>query len=784
MSPRPRRRTTVITLALILVVTTAVTRAGAATEFGSIRGRVMDDQGSPVASAEVTITSVSSSTVSGPDGSFEFNSVPAGIYTLEFACDDYAETASGPVEVKPNVTTEVAITLIPRLVALKEINVTASASLLAEEPTAAVALDRRQIQELPHFGDDLYRAIAVLPSTTGADFSARFAIRGGLYDETLVNLDGQELMEPFHLKDFQGIFSILDPEMIGGVELTPGGFTAEYGDRMTGVLDMVARSPSNTRTGFGISFTNAWANSVGRFAGGEGSWIASARRGYLDLILNAAGADDDNNDPPDPRYWDLFGKLSFSPSPSHSLSLAVLVADDDLIFKQDDEDDFADVETGYTSRYAWLSSLNALGSSSFVTAALYVGDVSVDRGFVVINNPGSEELSLNDIRGSRFFGLRTGWEHDLSKRHYFRWGFDLRHYESDYDYELNAVIEDPINDPRFYPGTRVFSFHDTYEGEQYSLYATDRIRISDRFTAEIGLRFDRQTLIDDDQLSPRVNLLYKIADTGALRLGWGHFAQSQRPYELMVQFGQTEFLPYQCAEQLVLGYETGLGKNLRTRIDAYARKVRDPHPRWETIFGPWHPIPEVATDLAEISPESVEAYGLELSLASRLGGRFDWWASYVFSSIEDVIAGRNTPRYLNQPHAFTTSVSWHPGPKWALTGVIHYHTGWPGTAVSANVVPAPEGGLRLDYEIGAFYEECWEDYLRLDLRASWTSRVGRKGELSFFIDVQNLTDRENQRGIGIADPDYEYDPGTGYMVSFPRENWLPIIPSFGVSYEF
>ena len=51
-------------------------------------------------------------------------------------------------------------------------------------------------------------------------YPARFAIRGGRYDETLVNLDGQELMEPFHLKDFQGIFSILDPEMIGGVEFT------------------------------------------------------------------------------------------------------------------------------------------------------------------------------------------------------------------------------------------------------------------------------------------------------------------------------------------------------------------------------------------------------------------------------------------------------------------------------------------------------------------------------------------------------------------------------------
>lgn len=692
--------------------------------------------------------------------------------------------ANAVEENQTDVDAEDAESSIPRVVALKEIEITASASLLAEETTAAVALNRGEIRELPHFGDDLYRAIAVLPSTAGGDFSARFTVRGGLYDETLVTLDGQELMEPFHLKDFQGIFSILDPEMIGGVELTPGGFTAEHGDRMTAVLDMVTRSPSKTRTGFGISLTNAWFNSAGRFANGKGSWLASLRRGYLDFILKAAGADEDGDDPPEPRYWDFFGKISFAPNPSDSLSLSVLYADDDLIFRQDDEDEFADVESGYTSRYVWLSYLAALGSDSFVSTALYLGDVTVDRGFTVINDPGSEQLFLEDLRDAGFFGLRMGWEHDLSKHHYFRWGFDARHYDTTYDYELGAIIEDPINDPRFYPGTRVFSFHDTYEGEQYSIYATDRIRVSKRFTAELGLRFDRQTLIDDDQLNPRINLLYKTGRTGALRLGWGRFSQSQRPYELRVQFGETEFLPYQQAEQLVLGYETDLSRKLRTRIDAYARKVRDPHPRWETIFGPWHPIPEVATDLAEIRPEEVQAYGVEFYLASRLGGKFDWWASYVWSSIEDVINGRNTPRYLNQPHAFTASASWRPGPKWSLTGVLHYHTGWPGTAVSADVVSAPGGGLRLDYDIGPFYEEFWDDYLRLDLRASWTSLVGRRGELTFFIDVQNLTDQENQRGIGIADPNYELDQAAGYTVTFPGENWLPIIPSFGVSYEF
>ena len=90
----------------------------------------------------------------------------------------------------------------------------------------------------------------------------------------------------------------------------------------------------------------------------------------------------------------------------------------------------------------------------------------------------------------------------------------------------------------------------------------------------------------------------------------------------------------------------------------------------------------------------------------------------------------------------------------------------------------------MSYDVGPFYQELLSDYIRLDVRASRTSRVGQRGRLTFFIDVQNLTDRENQSGIAIADPSHNWDPVTGLTITFPEEHWLPMIPSFGVSYEF
>ncbi len=777
------RPVAILNLSLLILV---VLMAGSASaqETGTISGKVVDDEGRPVNSATVVIPSIGVTALSGRDGTFLLTRIPIGFHTLEVSGQGFTTQAVETPGVTAGQTVEVIVQLVPLPVALDEIQVTASVSILREQPTAAIALDREEISELPHFGDDLYRAINVLPGTSGGDFSARFAVRGGLHDETLVTLDDQELMEPFHLKDFQGIFSIIDPEAIGGVELTPGGFTAKYGDRMTGVLDMITRSPKEFRAAIGISLTTAWANAGGLFSDGKGSWLVSARRGYLDFILKAVSDDDDDDDPPSPRYWDAFGKFAYAPNPNHSLSLTVLLADDDLLFEEFDEDETVDVVSGYTSTYVWLSHQAVLGGSSFVNTALYLGEITVDRDFLAIDDWEDERFDLLDIRDDQYYGLRQEWQHHIAKRHYLRWGFDVRAYDVSYDYSIDAIVEDPIDDPRFYPGERVDSFQGIYEGEQYSLFVTDRIRLSQRFTAEVGLRYDKQTLTDDDQVSPRINLLFNVSSKGALRLGWGHFYQSQRPYELRVEFGETEFQTAQRAEQIVVGYETEIGDHYLFKVDAYARRVSDPHRRWETIFDPFHPVPEAATDLALIASEEVNAHGVELYFASRMGGKFDWWMSYVYSSIEDVLYGVDTPRFLNQPHAVTASAIWRPGSKWSLAGVLHYHTGWPTTAVSAWPVQDPYGNWRLTYDVGPFYQEFLNDYMRLDVRASRTSRVGKRGALTFFIDIQNLTSRDNLRGIAIADPDYYWSETDGHVITFPEEYWFPIIPSFGVSYEF
>jgi outer membrane receptor protein involved in Fe transport len=158
---------------------------------------------------------------------------------------------------------------------------------------------------MPHAADDLYRAVKRLPGAAGGDFSAKFNVRGGEQDEVLVILDGLELVEPFHLKDFQSVFSIIDAEAVGGVDFLTGGFPAEYGDRMSGVLDISVSTPAGPpTTSVGVGTMNGRLLSTGSFHGDDGQWVVSGRAWYPDAVV-------DSPDEILADYYDLLAKVQY-----------------------------------------------------------------------------------------------------------------------------------------------------------------------------------------------------------------------------------------------------------------------------------------------------------------------------------------------------------------------------------------------------------------------------------------------------------------------------------------
>ena len=214
-------------------------------------------------------------------------------------------------------------------------------------------LSRADLQNAPQPGEDPFRMVGRLPGVSGSDLSAKFYVRGGSNDELLVRLDGLELVEPFHVKEFEGgALSIVDMQALGGVDLVTGGFTAEYGNRLTGVFDMRTAAPpqAGTRTSLGLSLTSARALSQGGFGGGRGQWMVSARRGYLDLVLDMVRASHTDGNYFVPRYGDAMGKVSWRLGERHTVGLHALYAGDQF-HARDHQDLLA--RTSYGDRYVW-----------------------------------------------------------------------------------------------------------------------------------------------------------------------------------------------------------------------------------------------------------------------------------------------------------------------------------------------------------------------------------------------------------------------------------------------
>ncbi len=121
---------------------------------------------------------------------------------------------------------------------IETIDVTASRVSLATAGASETFLDREDVQRMPHLADDAVRMLKVLPGVTGGDFSAALNIRGGRREEALLTIDGAEIHNGFHFRDIDGALSVLDTNLVQGIDFITGGMTAEYGDYMSGVVGL------------------------------------------------------------------------------------------------------------------------------------------------------------------------------------------------------------------------------------------------------------------------------------------------------------------------------------------------------------------------------------------------------------------------------------------------------------------------------------------------------------------------------------------------------------------
>lgn len=682
----------------------------------------------------------------------------------------------------------VAITLAPAPIRLADIVVMPSTYGILTDPAVVPThtLSREDVQTRPHLGEDVFRAVDRLPGVATNDITARFEVRGGPNDQVLMTLDGLELYEPYHLKDADAALSIIDVESVGNIDLIAGGFSAEYGDKLTGVFAMetAAPPPGRTATTLGLSVQNLAFKNQGHFADGRGNWLVSARRGYLDLILDLTNAPNEGAKF-SPTYYDVFTKIQRVIGSAHRLSAEALWAGDNVSVL---EEDGTKLESAWSSGYAWVT-----WDADFTDAVQAQTIASVGR--VTRNRIGSDVdtgaditiLGVDDRQVFEFAGVKQDWRWLTSDDVMFKWGIDLKHGRSDYDYTRwsRAWIPnttDPLEPAWSLAPPETLALQLAPLGEEVGAYAAGRFRPWAPVTFETGLRYDYHSHTGDHTLAPRLNAAVQLGPRNTIRSAWGYYYQAHGLHELRVADGESEFGQVQRAEHRIIGLEHELGGGVSLRIEAYERRVNDPLPEYRSLVPEIETVPEEGPeDRVRIEPTRIIARGIEVSATYDRGGPVKGTVRYALASARDEVDGTWSRRPYDQRHTVHVELSYRPDTRWSMSGAWQYHSPWPATSEAYAFVPLASGGNAIMRQFGTPYGDRMPAYHRLDLRVQRHFPLGR-GRISVFLDVFNVYDRENVLAWDYAAAVDRN--GSGLDVQRNVHAMIGVLPTAGVRWQF
>ncbi len=639
-----------------------------------------------------------------------------------------------------------------------------------------LSLSKSEIELLPLIDNDVTRAAHIFPGVVSNDFSARFNVRGGEKDEISVRLDGMELYEPYHLQDFGGAISIIDLGLVRRADLLMGGFPAEYGDKLSGVFDINVKEGDREefRANLGVDLINAHALLEGPLSR-KGSWLLSARRGYVDIILALMDADEDLK----PQYADLYGKLTYDLTTQDVLTFNSLYAwDKNHINEVNDEND---LNSRYQNALVWTKWRHRFNEDVWSDIFLFNGLATRDR---------QEGINGIDTRDFGFLGAKGEISARLLSVHTMRAGLEWRWSVVDYNYSVptSGQMTAQFIQSRCSLcdlNRKTWAKVDAH-GTDVKGFLQEEWQIHPRFAVNMGTRFlfqnYRRPEIEQHELSPRVALAYRPIDNLILRSAWGFYRQ---PIDLMtipVEDGVDDIGRAEQAIHYVIGGDYVLPNKFLIRAEAYYKKSSN-------LIG--H-IPDYGRQAQIIAPaHSGKAKGFDFFLNGVVSDHLTASLGYAFSiaraqedstTIFPPLFGKEFFREFDQRHTIALNGNYRLSRAWQLHLAWRFHTGNPTTRLKHSVVKLLDGQSVCVRDFGDYHAERLPAFHSLDFRL--TKIDPHSGwQLSWYIQVFNLYNRANVHEYAFAQ---ERDDVTNALLdcSVSEEPFFPILPTLGVSVRF
>ncbi|MCC7246683.1 MAG: TonB-dependent receptor [Saprospiraceae bacterium] len=734
---------------------------------GSVRGNIYDKEtAEPIAAATVKLDGTTYGASSDVNGFFTISSIPTGDYTLVVVYFGYEEYRQ-PITIKKGEIVFQNINISEAATQLNDVVISGKKEQARTEvQVSKLTVTPKQIRALPSAGGqaDVAQYLTVLPGVvfTG-DQGGQLYIRGGSPVQNRIMLDGMTIYNPFHSI---GFYSVFETELILNVDVLTGGFNADYGGRVSAVVDVKTREGNRKRLAGLVSGSPFLAKAIieGPLVkmrdenDGSISVLLTGKKG----LINQTGknlysyVNDSVGIPFD--FQDVYGKLSFVAGNGSKINL--------FGFNYTDGVDFPITDFSWTSTGGGLDFTLVPPNSNTILS----GTFTYSRY--------DSEIEESDRR-PRKSGI-AGYNGQLNFTNFGRneeikYGLELVGFNTDFNFVNSAD----------------FAFKQTDYTSEINAY----VRYKRKFGAlviEPGFRLQYYASLSNVSPEPRIGLKYNITDRLRFKAAAGVYSQNlfstvneRDIVNLFVGFLSAPDRLYepgtttntknklQKSQHLVGGFEVDVTKNFELNIESYYKKFNQ-------LIG----INRFKTELSDPDyfKETGDAYGIDISGKMELKRAY-FWLAYSLGYVTRDDGKQIYPPVFDRRHNLNLVSTYQFGKKqaWELGARWNMGSGFPFTLTQGFFTNYDfSNGINTDFlggngDIGIEYADKRNGgrlpyYHRLDLSLKRTFKFSKFSTLEVTAACTNVYDRPNI---------FYFD-----RVRYDRVNQLPILPTLSASFQF
>lgn len=741
-------------------------------QVGSIRGTVLDKESKqPLIGVNVIIEGTQQGDATDIEGSFFIQNVPVGTFTLRFSFIGYEKKLIPDIVVKSNKASYVNAQLSFEIIQGEEITVTTGYFEKPDDaPVSLQTLSYEEVRRSPGSREDVSRMIQnVAGVNPTSDDRNDLVVRGGSPTEVLYMIDDIEIPNPNHFGTqgaTGGPISMVNVEFVENIDFMAGGFTANYGHKSSGVVDILFRE--GNRLGYNgkldFNFGGAGGYCEGPLRNNRGSFLVGIHRSFLDFlegVLDYGGV---------PVYSNLQGKLVYDLNTNHQWSLLWIGGDDRI--KIDYDLDVNDFETGkvdsvdyydvdFRSRQITVgSSLRSLWSKNFYTRLILShsynyfdidNDATEISGFHnnsnnlqqkkeirtadSFDNTSTEQISSIKLNGNWFLG----------KSNTLSFGTYTNFYQFDHNIKFQPFYQGQFD---MYGQIIKGGFTRIKQNmtPEIGIFANYKQRFWHRFVYNIGARYDYFKLLNSKSFSPRFNLLYNATHRLTLQTGIGRYYQRPEFLNITAHPSNKENLTNFSCDHYIIGMNYLVTPSTRLTVEVYHKKYSD----YPALADSGYEMISLANRGADYGGSSYierltsagagKANGLELMVQKKLVDNFYGLASYSYSIIKHkALDGVFRNGAFDNRHVCNLVMGYRLNKSWEFSFKWRYAGGAPYTPYDREAsIRAGRGNL----DLNSINEKRFDPYHRLDLRLD-RREFHKKTTVIYYLSLENIYNRKN-----------------------------------------